>query len=341
IIILINILFKAIISILNYFLVVREERKKEKEFMELNRYQFSLLTFLEQHGRQKYTQRFLSDMLTISLGTINRELNYCIDSGFVQLTATEELEITEKGLKMLEPYKVRKAIIIAAGFGSRLVPVTLDRPKPLVTVNGTRIIDTLIDALVAKDIKNIIIVRGYKKEIFDELLEKYPFLTFVDNEDYNVTNNISSLVKAIDYVDRCYICEADLLVNNKELINKYEYTTNYLGIKMAETDDWCFTKKGNYIDQFKLGGENCYQTVGISYWSEADSKKLKEDVIKVYNSRGGKENYWDNVPLRHARKNYKIEIRPCHKTDVIEIDNFSELVAIDPSYKDYPNQDKF
>lgn len=73
------------------------------------------------------------------------------------------IEISEKGLKALGPYRVRKAIILATGFGQRLAPVTLDTPKPLVKVNGVRIIDTLLDALVAKGITNITIVRGYKE----------------------------------------------------------------------------------------------------------------------------------------------------------------------------------
>ena len=50
---------------------------------------------------------------------------------------------------------------------------------------GSAIIDTIIDALVSKGITNIVIVRGYKKEKFDALLEKYPFIKFIDNEEYN------------------------------------------------------------------------------------------------------------------------------------------------------------
>lgn len=341
IILVINVTFKGIISLLIYLLVTRFEKRKEKEFMEINKYQFDILTFLEKNGIGKYTQRYLSDFLTISLGTINKELNYCQELGFIQIDSEGKMQITEKGLKVLEPYAVRKAIILAAGFGSRLAPVTLNTPKPLVKVNGVRIIDTLLDSLVAKGITNIVIVRGYKKEMFDELLDKYPFLKFIDNDEYNVTNNISSVVKAIEYIDRCYICEADLLIDNPDIINKYEFTTNYLGIKVKETDDWCFTKKGNYIDTFKIGGENCYQTIGISYWNEEDSKKLSQAILKLYNSRGGKESFWDMAALKNSKKDFKIEIRNCYKTDVTEIDNFSELVALDSSYKDYPDHDKY
>ena len=77
--------------------------------------------------------------------------------------------------------------------------------------------------------------------------------------------------------------------------------------------------------------------IGISYWNEADAAKLREDLEKVFHSRGGKENYWDNVPLKICKKDFKIEVRDCNKKDVTEIDNYSELVIIDPSYANYPN----
>lgn len=340
-ILMINIIFQCLISLSNHFINIKINRKAKDDTMELSRYQFELLTYLERNGEKKYSQRNLSDDLAVSLGTINKELNFCLESNFIQMNSNGELSLTEQGYKVLEPYKVKKAIILAAGFGSRMAPVTLDTPKPLVKVNGVRIIDTLLDSLVAIGITNIIIVRGYKKEKFDELLEKYPFIKFVDNPDYNVTNNISSLMKVLEYLENCYICEADLVLSNPNLIRKYEYSTNYLGAKVNETDDWCFYKKGSYINKFQMGGDNCYQTYGISYWTEKDCQKLKQDAVKLYNSRAGKENFWDNIALKVYKKNYKIEIRKCHKSDIIEIDNFSELVALDDSYADYKGHEDF
>ena len=62
-----------------------------------------------------------------------------------------------------EKHMVKRAIIMAAGMGNRLHPVTLKTPKPLVKVNGTRIIDTVISALHENSIKDIYIVTGYLK----------------------------------------------------------------------------------------------------------------------------------------------------------------------------------
>lgn len=318
-----------------------KQKKEGDEYMPLTKYQFELLSFLERHGKDKYSQRFLADTLRISLGTTNKLLKELADLGYVEVSSNSMLAITDDGLKSLEPYRVRKAIILAAGFGSRLAPVTLDTPKPLVKINGVRIIDTLLDALVAKGIDNITIVVGYKKEQFQVLQEKYPMIKFIENSEFNVTNNISSAVRCLDIIDRCYICEADLYISNPELIRKYEYSTNYLGAKVNETDDWCFKKVNGYASDYKLGGTDCYQAYGISFWDEDDCIRLRNDLLKVYNSRGGKEYFWDNIPLKVCRKNYKIGIRSCQKADIIEIDNFQELLAVDPSYKDYPGIDQF
>ena len=101
--------------------------------------------------------------------------------------------LTDAGLAALEPYRVRRMVVLAAGFGSRLRPVTLRTPKPLVRVNGRRIIDSLLDAACAAGIEDIVLVRGYLGGQFDGLLEKYPRLRFVENPHFLEMNNISSV----------------------------------------------------------------------------------------------------------------------------------------------------
>ena len=335
IILLVNIIAKVGFDTLNSFLKKMNKRERMGKDMSLTRFQFNVLTYIEEHLNEPLTQRQIADGVTLSLGTTNKIINEFIEDDVISISNDKSIKITDLGFKLLEPYKVRKAIIIAAGFGSRLAPVTLDTPKPLVKVNGTRIIDTLLDALYAKDIKNITIVVGYKKEQFQQLLEKYPTLKFIENPIYNESNNISSIFAAKDIIDRCYICEADLVVANPNVITKYQYTSNYLGAYVSETDDWCFFKKKGYIDRVAIGGEDCWHMIGISYWNETDSAKLREDVVKAFNSRGGKERYWDNVPLTICKRDFKIEVRDCKKSDVTEIDNYSELCIIDPSYKNY------
>ena len=133
-------------------------------------------------------QRALQKKTGYSLGSVNKTLHELGDAGLVDGGAVS----ASGGLDALEPYRVKRAVIIAAGFGSRLVPVTLNTPKPLVRVNGKRIIDGILDALLAACIEDIVIVRGYLSEQFDQLLYKYPMIRFIENPAYNEANNISS-----------------------------------------------------------------------------------------------------------------------------------------------------
>lgn len=321
--------------------VNRANNREKESDTGLSRQEFDFLTCLERKGKGVYSQRRLSEELAIPLGDTPRLLRDLNEKDYINLLADDSIQISEKGRKALEPYRVRKAIILAAGFGQRLAPVTLDTPKPLVKVKGVRILDTLLDALYAKGITNITIVRGYKKEQFDQLLEKYPTIRFIDNPEFNLANNISSAVHAVDLIDRCYICEADLYITNPEIIDKYAYRSNYLGMKVAQTDDWCFRERNGNVVNYQLGGTDCYQAYGIAYLNSEDAEKLKADLRKVYTSRGGKENLWEMVPLRIAKKNYQFEVRECQKSDIFEIDNFIELIAADESYADYPGHEEY
>lgn len=243
-------------------------------------------------------------------------------------------KITEAGLEALEPYRVKRAIFIAAGFGSRLVPITINTPKPLVKVNGRRIIDGLLDACVQAGIDEIYIVRGYLSENFDILKYKYPNVKFIENPMFSEANNISSAMCARYLLSSAYVFEADLKISNPSIIKKYHYTSDFLGIKKNKTDDWCFIVKDNVITEQKTSGEgnDCYQMVGISYWNEADGKKLCNHLEQVFSMPEGKNKYWEQVPLDVFKDEYRVEIRECLEDDIVEIDTFNELKAIDQSY---------
>ncbi len=294
--------------------------------MELTRKQFDILCMLEESD-VSLSQRDLEKNLGYSLGTINKTMQELTELGFVQ-----DGEITTKGVESLVPYQVKRAVFIAAGFGSRMVPITFNTPKPLVRVHGVRIIDHLLDACIEAGIEDIYIVRGYLGEQFDQLLYKYPNLKFLDNPVYNEANNISSALVARHLLSNAYVFEADLLISNPKIIKKYHYTSDFLAIKKDRTDDWCFEVKDNIIVEEKVGGENCWQMVGISYWNYEDGEKLSEDIASVYESPGGKERYWEQVPLVYRKDKYKVGIRECFDEDIVEIDTFRELQAIDKTY---------
>ena len=235
----------------------------------------------------------------------------------------------------MQEKKVERAVILAAGIGSRMKPITDNLPKPLVKVLGKRIIETSIDALLMSGINDIYIVCGYLADKFQCLAEKYPNLKFVLNEHYKDTNNISSIISAGNLVENAYIIEGDLFLRNSQIITANQAETNYLGIYTNSTNDWCFdVNDAGYITKIAVGGKDCYQMVGISYWTAEDGKKLIEHANKVFQTADGKNKYWDEIALKFFAEEYKIKIRNCSFEDVTEIDTLKELQAIDSTYKD-------
>lgn len=302
--------------------------------MALTRYEFEVLSYLEWKKKGAYSIRHLSDTLCISGTAVMRCLEQMKKERLIEETS-DEISLTEKGLEALEPYRVRRAVILAAGFGSRMMPATADRPKPMVRVNGVRIIDTLLDALVAVGIQEITVIGGYQFEKLKDLQNKYPFIQLIENKDYASTNNISSALLSFDTLhDGCYFCEADLYISNPRIITKYQYTSNILGSYSMETDDWSFKMTDGYLSDYKKGNTYCYNYYGISYWTPEDCEKLKKDFVEVFNDpKDGKNYFWEFIPFVLRKENYKVEIRPCKKQDIMEIDNYYELAQLDSSYR--------
>lgn len=292
----------------------------------LQQKEFNILSVIEEQNT-KLSQREIAKLTNLSIGTVNSTIAKLEENNFIN-----EGKITQQGLSELEPYRVKKIIFIAAGFSSRLAPITLNTPKPLIRVNGQRIIDSMLDTATNLGIEEIYIVRGHLSEQFDQLTYKYPNIKFIDNPKYNEENNISSAFCAKDLFENSYICEADIILKNPHLLKKYQYNSNYCGVKCERTDDWCLFENKGKITGVSVGGLNGYRMVGISYWSKEDGKKLAERIEKVYNMPGGKERYWDDVPLTYFIDDFNLYIRECSNDDFIEIDTFKELKAIDSVY---------
>lgn len=291
------------------------------------------MTFIERKKLVLKDYRKIAISIRISCKKVQEEILLLKELGYLKIKHNEILELTLKGYNAIEPYRVRRAVIMGAGFGSRMMPATENCPKPMVKVNGKRIIETQLDALIAVGIKDITIVRGYKKKKYDELLSKYPFLNFIDNDDYDQTNNISSVMKALDKIKGgTYLNEADLYITNPNVITKYQYTSNILGSYSLETDDWSFRMKDGHIVDYQQGNTYCYNYYGISYWTADDCDKLRRDWREVYATKNGKNLFWEFIPLKIKSDNYQVEIRQCAKKDIMEIDNYFELASLDKSY---------
>lgn len=234
--------------------------------------------------------------------------------------------------------RVKRAIIMAAGKGERLHPVTLDTPKPLVKVNGTRMIDTIIDGLHVNGITEIHVVTGYMMEEFSVLKEKYPDIHLISNQFYTEYNNISSLYVAKDYLEDCMITDGDLLIRNPEILradfDKSGYAAQWTD---GKTDEWLMQVDEDGIVQScsRDGGEKGWILFSISRWNAEDGHRLKKYLEYEFDYAENRHLYWDDVAMFRHPEHFKLGIYPMNSGDVIEIDSYEELVEADPSYKDY------
>ena len=167
--------------------------------MSLSINEFNVLRYLERNTDKKITQRELAKELDISLGTVNNTVKTLDEKNYVKYD--ESLILTVHGIKALEPYRVKRAVFLAAGFGSRMIPLTFNTPKPLIKVHGKSMIEYLLEACVRSEINELYVVTGYLGEYFEVLKHKYPNIKFIYNELYNEANNISSALVARDYLE--------------------------------------------------------------------------------------------------------------------------------------------
>lgn len=233
-------------------------------------------------------------------------------------------------------YTVERAIIMAAGKGNRMNPVTLYTPKPMVKVNGKRMIDSVIDALHKNGIEEIYVVVGYLKECFQELLEKYENIQLLENPYYESCNNISSLYVAREHLENSIILDGDQLIFNANILRRTFEKSGYNSVWIEnETDEWLQeVENGKVVSCSRTGGKNGWQLYSISRWNAEDGKKLKHHLEIEFEEKKNRQVYWDDIPMFIHHDEYNLGVFPMENSDAVEIDSFNELVMIDSSYKE-------
>ena len=301
----------------------------------MNRYAYLLREIYE---CKNITQRELSAKLSLSLGSVNNLIHAAIGEGLIYKEGNE-LIISESGINYLEPFKVERAIIMAAGFGSRFVPLTFETPKGLLEVFGERMIERQIKQLHEVGIKDIIIVVGYLKEHFDYLIDKYN-VKLIYNPDYSVKNNLSTLYHVREYINNSnvYILSSDNWMR-ENMYHKYEPYSWYSAVYMeGKTGEWAigFNKKRE-IKSINVGGMDDYVMYGPVYFCRDFLNSLMPLIIKAYKSPGSNDWYWENVLMNEVNNKNSlppIYINPQPDNQVYEFENLEELRNFDDRYRE-------
>ena len=235
--------------------------------------------------------------------------------------------------------RVTHAIVLAAGKGERMRPVTETTPKPLVKVRGRRMIDGILRALQDKGIDEVYVVVGYKKEQFASLPETWPGVTLIENPDWDAANNISSLYYARDHLGSCVILDGDQIIRDPDILAP-EFPRSCYCCRWTETptNEWLLTLEDGIVTGCsRTGGDRGWELHSISFWTEADGKRLRDHVEYEYEIRQNRDIYWDDVALFCHPEDYALGVRPMEAEAMLEIDSFAELCDYDPSYRDQEN----
>ena len=234
-----------------------------------------------------------------------------------------------------ETHIVKRAIIMAAGIGKRMQPLTFETPKPLVKVNGVRMIDTVVDGLRTNGISEIYVVVGHLKEQFFEW-GKEKGVQIIENPYYDTCNNISSLYVAREHLGDCIILDGDQIIYNPAILDPHFTLSGYNAVWCeGETNEWLMDVKNGVVKSCsRTGGSHGWQLFSISRWTAEDGEKLRRHLEYEFD-RGNRQIYWDDVAMFCHFEDYKLGIREMQESDIIEVDGLDELVAIDHSYQSY------
>ncbi len=272
--------------------------------------------------KQFTSQRAIAEHTGYSLGAVNQSLKSLNDLGYI----TDDNKITDKAKKTLKSNSPKNAIILAAGFGMRMVPINHITPKAFLEVKGEYLIERQISQLGEAGITDITIVVGYMKESFDYLIDKYN-VNLIVNPEYSSRNNLHSLALASHRLGNTYIVPCDMWAktnpfSTKELYSWYMLTddsTSDSGVRVNR-------KKEIVRTNTKSSGNSM---IGIAYVTKEVAKDLKAALAQMDSDPRYDNQYWEEALFQQDKDRMSISAKVIPQGDIIEINTYEQLRALD------------
>lgn len=269
-----------------------------------------------------WTQRELSQKMACSLGTVNKTLQSLTDEGWIYTDRTP----TPHLLSHLKHNRPARAIILAAGFGVRSVPLNMATPKPLIEVNGERLIERLIGQLHQAGVMNITVVVGFMKERFEYLIDEYS-VDLVFNAEYKRLNNIWSLGLVSDQLSNTYIVPGDVWMEENPFSSNDFYSWYMVSRK---TDPYSPVRIGRQNEFYQLNsGKPGITMIGVAYIAADVSNQFTVEVKRAMVDPIRQQQFWEDVLLGDGSLIRAFVPRLLSEDNVIDINTYEDLRAID------------
>lgn len=282
----------------------------------MNRQEYDILQNI--YLNQFENQRILAKQSGHSLGIVNRSLKSLTIQGYID----EQIQPTNKTIRELREKSPKNAIILAAGFGMRMVPINTQYPKALIEVDGQPIIERIINQLNSIGVEDIYIVVGYMKEQFEYLIDEYKVKLIV-NEKYAEKNNLHSLRLAADYLSNTYIIPCDIWCD-KNPFHRYELYSWYMVSDLVTDESNVRVNRKAELVKNNAGGN---QMVGITYLVEEDSRIIKERLIEYDNQKKYENSFWEET--LYSGEKMIVQANVVHSDEVVEINTYEQLRELD------------
>ena len=271
--------------------------------------------------REPYiNQRILAEGSSHSLGIVNRSIKSLSEDGYLDTA----IRPTEKAKKEVERASPKRAVILAAGFGMRMVPINTETPKAFIEIDGESLIERIIKQLHAVGVNDITIVVGFMKERFDYLIDEYDVKLAV-NRDYASKNNLHSLSLVKGPLDNTYIIPCDIWCN-KNPFNRNELYSWYMVSDLIDDESSVRVNRKSELSVVSEGASG-NSMVGISYLTGDVARRVEEKIKKLAADKRYEESFWEEA--LYDKDRMIVNAKVVHSSEVVEINTYEQLRDLD------------